>query len=227
MKVQFGLAVTDGRNKCGDVVYSRNRWGVYTKKYFKPRNPKSAFQTTFRNLWKANFQLWQSITEDQRKMWLLAAQSQKRSNNLGQKHFMSGFNYFMQINTNINFSSHASTPIPVPYILPISLPACTLIASGTAGALSLNFSPALPNSGHMLYVAASACLSPGRMVVTRQPRYIASWVDSGQTSIDILSAWATIHGLMIVGKKIFVRIFVTNSSGAHSIPVTVSAIVSP
>ena len=154
MKIKFGAIVTDGRNKIGGQVASKNKAGNYLKTKSTPTNPNTSFQAGVRNLFGSLAQSWRGLTQAQRDSWISGAPNFPYTDIFGDTKILSGFSLYMQLNSNLNAvgvtllttcPSPGTTPAATlsavlydvgvtltPNALPTTVPAgCSAIISGT------------------------------------------------------------------------------------------------
>jgi hypothetical protein len=120
MKYNSAL-ISEGRNKLGDSVFSRNPSGNYIRARVKPTNP----QTVLQQAWRANFSMlskrWRTLTADQIAGWNLTATQVTKHDTLGQAYHPTGIDLF--ISCNLNIIACSQPPISDP-------PANTIIPAG-------------------------------------------------------------------------------------------------
>jgi len=113
-KIQVGSLVGEVRRKVGNLIYSRNQGGAYTKAYAVPTNPNTTFQQDARFRFFTVQNLWGSITEAQRQAWIAAAPDWPIMDNIGNMIVLSGYDLFMRLNLNLSIIGAATIDTPVP-----------------------------------------------------------------------------------------------------------------
>lgn len=94
--IATGPVVADLAGKVGDNIYSRNRGGLYIKKFASPANPSSARQVEVRLSLKNAVLSWQAQTESNRIAWCAYANSLPFNSKLGNKIKVTGYIAFMR-----------------------------------------------------------------------------------------------------------------------------------
>ena len=118
----FAAPVAGLRGKVGGNVFSANRSGPYLKAWGRGSNPRTQNQTDHRAQLVRFAQSWSGITQNQRDDWNVyaAAAPQEKTNSLGETYFASGFNWYVEINLNLEAAGEAprddSPTIAVPAI---------------------------------------------------------------------------------------------------------------
>jgi len=106
-----GIGATDGRGKIGGSVASKCKSGNYWKvKKAQKKHKASRVNVYFSEL----STMWRTITPVQREWWNNYALTKPYQNIYGQSKFLSGFNYFMRIQTNLKING-ATGFLPIPY----------------------------------------------------------------------------------------------------------------
>ncbi len=116
MKAKFGSIIVDGRNKLGGSIYSKNRYGNYSKTFVNPTNTITSYRTANRASFAAISQSWRNLTEDQRNGWNSAVFEYAKTDIFGDLRNPSGYNLYMRVNCLRNIFSLAivnDAPSPV------------------------------------------------------------------------------------------------------------------
>lgn len=100
----FAAPISGLRGKVGGNVYSANKSGPYVKAWGRGSNPRSTSQTNHRHITTRFSQNWASLTNTERLTWdvYAALPAQDKTNSLGETYSISGFNWYVAINTNLN-----------------------------------------------------------------------------------------------------------------------------
>lgn len=94
--VVFGAVIGEARGSVGNVTYSRNQFGAYSKARVTPTNPNTAKQQTSRARLRACVIQWQSLTNAQRARYQIIAEMYNNKNRVGQSFKYNGYIYFMR-----------------------------------------------------------------------------------------------------------------------------------
>lgn len=99
----FAFPVSGLRGKVGGIVYSANKSGPYLKAWGKGANPRTTIQTEQRGVLGNLARNWQLLTAGERTGWntYAALSAQDKTNSLGETFSISGFNWYVAINSNL------------------------------------------------------------------------------------------------------------------------------
>ncbi len=84
--------------KCGGTVWQRNRYLEVSYPLHSPANPRTPPQVAVRDHFATVIQLWNALQEWQRELWRAEAATKKSKSRLGQWGWLTGWNYFIQVN---------------------------------------------------------------------------------------------------------------------------------
>jgi hypothetical protein len=236
MKVEFsGFGITNMRGPALGQTVSRNHYGPYIK--------GSAYNNTtgfpYGQYWLDNFNtllsdawsLWPSIGHELQLEWNIAAETVSKSDVFGNQRSMRGFDLFCKQYVGIASTSGIPSLLPVLNVYPTPLKIVDF-AFLTSSLISINIkwannASAVP-ADCVLYICASPCVSAGKTrLYSNIP--IVTYIDSGVLNIpyDITSEYLFYRGLLVPGKKVFVKAYsVSTISGMRSPVVTSVGIVS-
>ncbi len=211
-KIKFGAIVTDMRNKVGSQVFSRNRYGAYTRG-FKINVPSvSSYQAAVKARLASVSSSWASLTQVQRDSWNASVAPYKTTDVFGSLISPSGFDLFTRLNCNlvqIGLSQIVIPPVPQANIFLSSLSA-TFTTAGPAGTLSFSTSPIPAN--FKFIVMATACISPGITYVKNRLREVQIF-DAGSTSpLNLITAYIARFGSITSGRRISFQILIVNKT---------------
>lgn len=100
-KILLGSSIGDMRGKQGGTVYSRNRYGNYTRNKTIPINPNTQKQSVVRNNLGAISSGWRSLTDVDRNAWGALAAGLAPTNIFGQTFNYTAFNVYMKGNQSL------------------------------------------------------------------------------------------------------------------------------
>jgi hypothetical protein len=204
MKVKFGAIVTDGRNKIGGHVMSKNRHGAYMRTKVSPSQPASTYSANVRARLATISTNWRGLLEAKRILWNNAVGDWKKTDIFGDIRNPSGFNLYQQLNNNL--ANVAGTSIDVPP-LPVAVPTFATLsaaADNSDSTLLITFTPAILAT-EKVKLFASAAISGGKSFAKSELRQIGV-LDSTNTSVFAAKTMyeAKFGAIGAVGKKIFV-----------------------
>jgi len=228
MKIKWGALVTDGRNKIGGHVASKNRAGNYLRTKVTPVNPQTTAQTTVRNRLAGLSAGWRGLTAAQRASWNAAVSDFAKTDIFGDLKVPTGFNLYQRLNNNLLTCGQSSITTPPEVVAVDAFTSLSLAAEdGTvAEALDLTFAPAI-DAAMDVKLFATPPLSAGKNFVKSEYRLIDILTSADSSAVDILSAYQAVFGSTgSAGQKIFVKVVqVENSTGIEGVPLEASAIV--
>lgn len=225
-KVLFTAVVADMRNKLNGTVFSKNRYGAYTRTKVTPVNPQSTAQQFQRNILSTNSQAWRGLTEAQRQSWIDAAPSFPVTDIFGNSKILSGSALYVKLNNNLaTLGVAAIATAPAPVAIP-AIDSITLTAAAGVPALSLAFTPDPIPAGVAMVMEATPNMGPGISFVKNRFRVIQIEPAATASPSNMLASYAAIFGNPVAGQKIFVRVkFINITTGQAGIPLQTVAIV--
>jgi len=225
MLLKFGMIVTDGRNKLGGHVLSKNRGGNYARTKVTPVNPQTTYQAAVRQAFTSFSQGWRGLTAAQRLAWNSAVTNFQRTNIFGDLKSPSGFNLFQRLNNvlqSIGINSLSLPPLPSSVA---DIYATGVTATIGSPSLSLSLNDDVP-SGTSIKIFATPPLSPGKSFVKNQYRFIGAKAFGAESPVDILSLYIAKFGsLGEIGQQIWIKSKAVNeNTGQVGTPAEVSVI---
>jgi len=190
----------------GATVFSHNRGGSYMKNKAIPLNPHTTYQVAARNLFTNFAQAWRTLTGAQQAAWDAAAPSFPIVNRVGAVVILSGFNFYVRQNININLAGGSSItipPSPGTVIAPL-----TFGATCIAGAISLAYTPTPVPVGQVLFVYGTPGLSTGKTFVKSQFRLFAVIAAAAASPFVATVKYTARFGapIAVAGQKLFFEI---------------------
>lgn len=227
-KVLFTAVVADMRNKLNGTVFSKNRYGAYTRTKVTPVNPQSTAQQTARNNLSTNSQGWRGLSEAQRQSWIDAAPSFPFTDIFGNTKILSGSALYVKLSNNLaNVGFALNTSAPAPVAIP-AITSITLTAADAVPTLSLVFAPSPVPADFTMVIEATPNMGQGISFVKNRFRFIKNIPAGDATPQSILTEYAAIFGNPLEAQKIFVRVrYVSNLTGQSGIPLQTFDIVAP
>jgi hypothetical protein len=223
-KVLFTAVVADMRNKLNGTVFSKNRYGAYTRTKVTPVNPQTSFQSSVRSNFGTTSGAWRGLTQAQRNAWIAQAQFFPIIDIYGNSKILSGQALYQQLNRNLFTAGQSAissppSPVGIPSFFTVS------ITSVAAGADTVTANVATVPSGWTMIVSVTPGLTPGIGFAKNRFRILETGVLT-TSAIIITTAYRARFGTPVVGNKIFARLYLINSTtGQMSVPAEVSTIV--
>ncbi len=224
----------DIRGKVSGLVYSKNRFGNYTRRLVAPVQPRTDDQLLWRHWFTSHTQYWRSLTEEQRAAWRQWAENWNKTDSLGDPVRVTGSQAFVALHAYRRLFGLGLEATP-PNIQPsgFALTSLSLTAGVLAGALtmSLDFTPT-PIADWGIVILATPPLSPGINFTGRSLyRVIGTRTPPVASPLDIADDYENKFGVPPVGTRVFVRVLpVTWSTASQNrcfpgSPLEASAIV--
>lgn len=226
-KIKFGSLLTDMKGKLGGTVYSRNRYGAYSRNLVIPINPQTNSQSGVRSRMAGNSQAWRGLTPGQRQAWIDQSPNFPYINNFGDQIILQGNSLYNALNNNlINVGESAISSPPVPSTVPTITSAVLTMAAGLATA-TLAYTPTPVPADSAVIIFATFGMSPGMTFAKNRFRQITVLAAAAASPADIAAAYVSKFGnIPLAGQKVFIKLIVVNSvSGQASAPFITSSIV--
>lgn len=225
-KVLFTAVVADMRNKLNGTVFSKNRYGAYTRTKVTPVNPQTAAQQLVRNRFGGRSSAWRTLNDAQRQTWIDGAPQFPIFDIFGNQKILSGQALYEQLNLNrelIGESPMGSCPAPQS-VGNVVLDSIT--ADVSSEQLMLNSSTATVPSGFTCVVEATPVYSPGIYFVKNKYRFVQLLeATGGFNGQNIYTAWSALFGLLVDDQKVSVRVkFINNYTGQAGVPSSATVI---
>jgi len=228
MKIKWGAFVTDGRNKIGGHVASKNRSGSYFRTKVTPVNPQSTSQASVRSRLAGLSSGWRALTAAQRAAWNAAVSDFSKTDIFGDIKVPTGFNLYQRLNNNLLAIGAAAISVPPLATAVDSFTSMSLAAEdGTvAEAFTITYAPAIA-ADHKVKVFATPPMSAGKSFVKSEYRLIGVIATADASPLDYLSEYQAKFGSTgSAGQKIFVKMVqIESSTGIQGIAISASAIV--
>lgn len=225
-KVLFTAIVADMRNKLNGTVFSKNRYGAYTRTKVTPVNPQSTAQQLVRQYFGSHAQAWRGLTEAERQSWIDGAGQFPMFDVFGNSKILSGQALYNRLNTNL--TTAGASPIatcPAPVAIPLNVITSATAAAG-AGTLSVAFAASPVPADFALVIMATPPVSPGINFVKPKYRIISIQAAAATTPLALGAQYASVFGSLIAGQKVFVKGFlISTTTGQRGVESSTSDII--
>ncbi len=217
-KVKFGAIVTDLRNKVGGHVYSKNRYGAYTRSYKTTLTSNTPAQIVAKSRLSSISATWKTLTDDQRTAWNNAVSNFRHTDVFGSIINPSGFDLYIRLNCNLDQVGVALLSLPPVPAEILTLTNVSITADGTAPLVALVFGSSPVPAGYAIVLSATNNISPGISYVKNLVRGIAV-LDAGTTSIyDATTAYLAKYSSITNGYRLSVSLVTVNKSTGQKSP---------
>lgn len=222
-----GAIVSEIRNKIAATVYSKNASGAIIRNRVTPINRRSTGQTQQRQTLASLASGWRGLTQAQRDGWNAASANFPQTDSLGQTVILTGEQLYVRCNANLTLTGNpliTAAPIPTSFD-----PLTVSIASLTAAAFTIGYTPTPVPTGFSLVIRATRPVSAGKQFFAQSEfRFVASIAAAAASPADIDTAYEAIFGDKTgqVGQKVAVEAFLMeDASGLAGIPVRATALI--
>lgn len=226
MKIKWGALVTDGRNKIGGQVASKNRYGAYMRTKVTPVNPATAYQVNARQRFATLSAAWRGLAAAQIIAWNNAVGDYARTDIFGDLRNPTGFNLYQRLNNslvNVGVTALSSPPLPGSVTNFTSL---SVAAASGAGTLTITFAAAIAATEKIL-VFGTPAISPGISFVKSEFRQYDVLTSADTSPLSSETEYETKFGSIgAAGQKIFIKLVpVLVATGQQGLPIMASAII--
>lgn len=181
-----------------DTVYSRNRYGQYTRRRAQPMNPVTPRQTTARERLATLSSQWAGLDAGTRALWEAWANAHPRSDSLGQSVTLSGAAQYISTNAGLLASEFPAVVVPPgqePEWPSLSL---TLTMAVTATVIQVTFSGMVPR--YAVQVWAGKQGSAG-VAFDRDLKLLDVIVPSDVSPLDVSAPYIARWGYPLAGAR--------------------------
>lgn len=219
-KVLFTAVVADMRNKLNGTVFSKNRYGAYTRTKVTPVNPQSADQQLVRGRFGARSAAWRGLTDSQRQSWIDGASSFPVFDIFGNSKILSGQALYNKLNLNLAQAGQAAIATCPAAVAIQSLVSMAVTADVSDATVELTAGIAAVPAGFTAIVFATPGYGAGISFVKNKFRFlttIAAGISLG--AADYGPEWTTKFGSLVAGQKLSLFMFlVSNTTGQAGVP---------
>lgn len=189
------VGASDIRGSQGGTVWSRNRFGLYTRNRVSPVQPRTDYQLDIRAKLQTISASWRNLTEAQRAAWRALADQVILTDSLGQPYSPTGQQLYVSCNINLLLAGATVTPNPPPAVpnVPTPLNVTVTATGGATPALTVAWTGGDDNYDAFIY--ATPTLSKG--INFYRPslfKLIRIATGAGTPPVAILTDWAARYG---------------------------------
>lgn len=224
-KIKWGMIVTDGRNKLGGQVFSKNRAGAYIRTKVTPVNPKTALQMASRQLLGALSSAWSGLTNAQRDAWNASVDEWQKTDIFGDLRKPTGKNLFTGLNKNRVDIGGVAQDLPPEKV---EIPVIALFRpefAMTDEELSVGIST-VP-VGMALQISATPPMSQGTTFAKNQLRVIGSVPAGSVDTKEVFAMYSDRFGAPVIGQNIQVAVRYIALTGQAGVQLIEKAIFQP
>jgi len=226
MKYTPGIAIGSASGSIGGTVFSRNRYGPYTRVRAIPVNPNTLAQQNARSRFSTFSQAWQILTAPQQLAWKNWAAENPVINTLGQQQQLTGHSAYVGLNTRLAQAGDTAIDLPPLSPAPVSLVTLTATWDIGAGDFQLVFTATPLAADDRLWVQAAVVNSAGITYIKNRLRVVVITAKNQASLLDTETNIEAVFGSLSAGQIVHIWASVFDSAtGLLSVPLSVSGTV--
>lgn len=227
--IKLGGGVSDIRGSIGGTVFSKNRYGSYTRNRTVPVNPGSTAQTKIRACTGQIRDAWfNTLTAAQRAAWAVYASNVQVQNRLGESITLTGWNMFARTNMAMLYNDYAIVAdAPTEFSLAEQDSTLAITVSEATQEVSVAFDDTMTwvdedGAALMIYVSR-----PQNATINyfKGPYLLAGKIEGDGTTAPTTPATIAVPFAVVEGQKVFVQARIVRADGRLSEPFRVSCTV--
>ena len=215
--IKFGVSVVGARGTAGGLTFSANKAGPYFKTWSKSANPRSVLQSAQRNKLADFAANWRNLTQVQRDDWDDYADdaAQELTNSLGETYFISGFNWYVRINLNLQAGGDSPRVDAPTLTRPLAPIIELLLFRTTVSALSSNirYTVADPALAALHGVHGIVVSSQGIAAIPTPAPFIRIAVPDGGRRVFFQTELEDKFGTLVAGQRFLTTTFIQDAHG--------------
>lgn len=218
--IKLGATVVGIRGTIDGITYSANKAGPHAKGWTRGANPKTDIQTNQRNRQSFYATNWRSLSGALRTAWntWAALPAQARTNSLGVSYQISGFAWYVLLNTNLqNANDLAITAVPV-LPIPVAPTLSNLNLHTTAFGFNcfVRYGAADPDLGKKAPILCRIVNSVGRTAIVPKLLLIVGQPTALARDVIFTTELNTRFGTISIGQRGFLLSCYQNAEGRRS-----------
>lgn len=216
--IKFGGGVAGIRGTIAGNTFSANKGGAFAKSWSKGPNPRSIAQTDQRRTLSYYAKLWASIDAGDKADWdtFGADPAQRQTNALGDPYYLSGFQWFLKVNTTL-FNAPLSPRLTYPTSAYPTIPTLTsLTCTSGASPDAIIVWPADEFLGFYATVQVALAQNAGATVPPYRPRMLFSAFEPNSTGYNWGTPVSALLGNPSIGSKLFLVMYRLTTDGLRS-----------
>ncbi len=217
--VKLGTMVVGIRGSIGGNTFSANKAGPYVKSWAKGANPATTDQSNARNTLVSFASNWRDLTQAERDGWdtYAALSAQDLTNSLGETYSISGFNWYVRINTHLEGFTDPQRDAAPTNTRPVA-PTITTQAqqryftTGSATTSAVRFLAASPVIGEA-HVIKCRIFGQGRLAIAHNFVLVRIANVDGSNRVTIQTQLEAKFGTIVANTRLFIEAFIQDDQG--------------
>lgn len=206
MKFTPGPAIAAASGSVGGTVFSRNRYGAYTRFRAVPVTATSTAATNAKNYMTAASQAWRGLTDAQRLQWSTWAAANPIIDNLGQQQILQGNSAYVSLNARLLRAGVAQISVPPAVAAPAALNSMSIVADIGAGGCSVTFTPTPTGANVGLFGYFAVVNSAGVNFIKNLRKLCTITAGAQVTGYDFQADVEARFGTLAVGQYVIAEI---------------------
>lgn len=202
MKYTPGPLIAAASGSIGGTVFSRGRYGVYTRNRSIPVSPNTAYQAAAKNYLSQASQNWRDLAADVRLSWETWAQSNPVTDNLGQSQTLQGNSAYVMLATRLLQASEALPTTPPATAAPAALLTLSATYDVGAGTSVLTFTATPLGANERLWMYAAVTNSAARNYIKNLRKLVTISAAAQATGYDYEAAVELRFGALAAGQVV-------------------------
>lgn len=226
-KIKFGMMMTDARGKLGGHVFTKTRSGATVRTKVTPVNPRTSAQGQVRARLGLLSQIWNTLTEAQRRAWNDQSDLNKRTNVFGDLYAPTGRSLFISANVNIATAGGTQQLSPQPAVELTPFKIDTVLSEIGDELLDIEFSAQLVlKASETLIVEATPPLSAGRYNFSGQHAIIGRYPSASVgATLSVYDEYIAKYGTAPLSKKVDFRLYIIDKETGQVSPRQSSSVI--
>jgi hypothetical protein len=198
---------SEKRGSEGGVVYSRNRFGAYTRPRVSPVQPRTDYQLDMRAKLQTVSAAWRSLTAAQRAAWNELAQQVILTDSLGTPYHPTGHQLFTSCNVNLLLDGGDIEPNPPGTVPNVPTPLNVTVTATTGQNPALTVAWTGGNAAYDAFIYATPTIGLGRKFIRpSELRFLGKASGAGTPATSILTQWQARFGSINPPGKVVVAV---------------------
>ncbi len=214
-----GPMVAEVRGSVGGTVFSRNRYGAYSRIRAKPTISTTEHATAAKARMTNATQAWQGLTVAQQNAWNAWANANPVTGSLGDQQILTGHAAFVGIYCRHTLCGAATLTAPPITPAPVGLTSCSVVADKTVGTCNLTFAGTPTAGGVNIWYYGCYVASAGKHWIQNQLRWCSLTGAAVASPADLFAPIEARLGAMTIGHRLILNVFTFgNATGLLSSP---------
>lgn len=202
MKFTPGPTIAAASGSIGGTVFSRNRYGAYTRNRSIPVSPDTQYQQAAKQYLAQASQNWRALTDAQRLQWATWAASNPVTDNLGQSQILQGNSAYVMLATRMLQAGQSLPTAPPADAAPAAFTAFSSTWDIGAGTTSLTFAATPLGASERLWMYAAVTNSPARTYIKNLRKLVTISNTAQATGFDWQANVETRFGTLVAGQVV-------------------------